>query len=146
MTETVSDTVPQAAHHEWVDLAQRASEAQFAYHVKDAPTISDAEYDSIIRRLNELEEAHPSLRTPDSPTQQVGGAVFSTDFQAVDHLERMLSLDNCFCPEELSAWADAGLAGRQPLGLPLPLRAQDRRARGQPALRAGPARAGPHPR
>ena len=105
MTETVSDTVPQAAHHEWVDLAQRASEAQFAYHVKDAPTISDAEYDSIIRRLNELEEAHPSLRTPDSPTQQVGGAVFSTDFQAVDHLERMLSLDNCFGPEELSAWA-----------------------------------------
>ena len=105
MTETVSDTVPQADHHEWVDLAQRASEAQFAYHVKDAPTISDAEYDSIIRRLNELEEAHPSLRTPDSPTQQVGGAVFSTDFQAVDHLERMLSLDNCFGPEELSAWA-----------------------------------------
>lgn len=105
MTETVSDTVPQAAHHEWVDLAQRASEAQFAYHVKDAPTISDAEYDSIIRRLNELEKAHPSLRTPDSPTQQVGGAVFSTDFQAVDHLERMLSLDNCFSPEELSAWA-----------------------------------------
>jgi len=105
VTETVSDTVPQAAHHEWVDLAQRASEAQFAYHVKDAPTISDAEYDSIIRRLNELEEAYPSLRTPDSPTQQVGGAVFSTDFQAVDHLERMLSLDNCFSPEELSAWA-----------------------------------------
>lgn len=105
MTETVSDTVPQAAHHEWVDLAQRASEAQFAYHVKDAPTISDAEYDSIIRRLNELEEAYPSLRTPDSPTQQVGGAVFSTDFQAVDHRERMLSLDNCFSPEELSAWA-----------------------------------------
>ncbi|HEX5525460.1 MAG TPA: NAD-dependent DNA ligase LigA [Pedococcus sp.] len=105
MTETVSDTVPQAAHHEWVDLAQRASEAQFAYHVKDAPTISDAEYDSIMRRLNELEEAYPSLRTPDSPTQQVGGAVFSTDFQAVDHLERMLSLDNCFSPEELSAWA-----------------------------------------
>ena len=105
MTETVSDTVPQAAHHEWVDLAQRASEAQFAYHVKDAPTISDAEYDSMIRRLNELEEAYPSLRTPDSPTQQVGGAVFSTDFQAVDHLERMLSLDNCFSPEELSAWA-----------------------------------------
>lgn len=105
MTETVSDTVPQAAHHEWVDLAQRASEAQFAYHVKDAPTISDAEYDSIIRRLNELEEAYPSLRTPDSPTQQVGGAVFSADFQAVDHLERMLSLDNCFSPEELSTWA-----------------------------------------
>jgi len=104
VTEIVSD-VPPDLHHEWVELAQRAAEAQFNYHVKDAPTISDAEYDSIIRRLGELEEAYPSLRTPDSPTQQVGGAVFSTDFQAVDHLERMLSLDNCFSPEELSAWA-----------------------------------------
>ena len=104
MTEIVSD-VPPDQHHEWVELAQQAAEAQFNYHVKDAPTISDAEYDAIIRRLGELEEAHPSLRTPDSPTQQVGGVVFSTDFQAVDHLERMLSLDNCFSPEELSAWA-----------------------------------------
>ena len=50
-----------------------------------------------MRRLNALEDAHPSLRTPDSPTQQVGGAIFSTDFTAVDHLERMLSLDNAFC-------------------------------------------------
>ena len=104
MTEIVSD-VPPDQHHEWVELAQQAAEAQFNYHVKDAPTISDAEYDAIIRRLGELEEAHPSLRTPDSPTQQVGGVVFSTEFQAVDHLERMLSLDNCFSPEELSAWA-----------------------------------------
>jgi DNA ligase (NAD+) len=104
VTEIVSD-VPPDQHHEWVELAQQAAEAQFNYHVKDAPTISDAEYDAIIRRLGELEEAHPSLRTPDSPTQQVGGVVFSTEFQAVDHLERMLSLDNCFSPEELSAWA-----------------------------------------
>jgi DNA ligase (NAD+) len=104
VTEIVSD-VPQELHHEWVDLAQRAAEAQFNYHVRDAPTISDAEYDGIIRRLNELEDAYPSLRTPESPTQQVGGAVFSTDFQAVDHLERMLSLDNCFSPDELAAWA-----------------------------------------
>ncbi len=58
-----------------------------------------------MKRLDALEEAHPSLRTPDSPTQQVGGAVFSTDFQAVDHLERMLSLDNAFSAEELAAWA-----------------------------------------
>lgn len=103
MSEIVSE-VPQELHHEWVDLAQRAAEAQFNYYVKDAPTISDAEYDGVIRRLTELEEAYPSLRTPDSPTQQVGGT-FSTDFAAVDHLERMLSLDNCFSPEELAAWA-----------------------------------------
>ena len=105
MTEIVSDTVPEEVHHEWSDLAEQAIAAQFAYHVKDAPTISDAEYDAIVRRLNELEDAYPSLRTPESPTQQVGAAVFSTDFRAVDHLERMLSLDNCFAPEELSAWA-----------------------------------------
>jgi DNA ligase (NAD+) len=105
----------EAARHEWTDLAEQATAAQFAYHVKDAPTISDGDYDALIRRLNELEEAHAELRTPESPTQQVGGAVFSTDFTAVDHLERMLSLDNCFSPEELAAWAarvarDAGSA------------------------------------
>ncbi len=97
--------VPDAARREWSDLAEQASAAQFAYHVKDAPTISDGAYDALIRRLNELETTHPSLRTPDSPTQSVGGAVFSTDFQAVDHLERMLSLDNAFSDEEMRAWA-----------------------------------------
>ena len=72
--------------------------------MRDAPTISDGEYDLLMRRLNALEEAHPSLRTPDSPTQQVGGAIFSTDFTAVDHLERMLSLDNAFSTEEMLEW------------------------------------------
>ena len=115
MSEIVSSTVPQEARHEWAELAEQASAAQFAYHVKDAPTISDGEYDELIRRLNALETDYPELRTPQSPTQQVGGAMFSTDFQAVDHLERMLSLDNCFSPEELAQWAarvtrDAGTA------------------------------------
>lgn len=103
--DPTQSSVPDDVRHEWTDLAEKASAAQFAYHVKDRPTISDAEYDQLIRRLNELEEQYPELRTPDSPTQKVGGAVFSTDFQAVDHLERMLSLDNCFSPEELAAWA-----------------------------------------
>ena len=97
--------IPDDARHEWADLAEQASAAQFAYHVKDAPTISDAEYDRLIRRLQEIEEAHPSLRTPESPTQQVGGAIFSTDFAAVDHLDRMLSLDNAFDADELVDWA-----------------------------------------
>ncbi|CCH77095.1 DNA ligase [Nostocoides japonicum T1-X7] len=101
--ETPAD-VPEEVRAEWADLAEQATAAQFAYHVKDAPTISDAEYDAVIRRLNEMEEAHPSLRTPESPTQQVGGAIFSTDFAAVDHLERMLSLDNVFTEDELRAW------------------------------------------
>ena len=97
--------IPTEALHEWSDVAQDALSAQFNYHVRDAPTISDADYDRMIRRLNELEEQYPTLRTPESPTQLVGGATFSTEFQAVDHLERMLSLDNCFSPEELAAWA-----------------------------------------
>ncbi|WP_404349421.1 NAD-dependent DNA ligase LigA [Phycicoccus jejuensis] len=113
MSETPTDpaaqepaaTVPDEVRHEWETLAEEARGHQFAYHVKDAPTVSDGEYDALMKRLNALEDEHPSLRTPDSPTQQVGGATFSTDFTAVDHLERMLSLDNAFSAEELAAWA-----------------------------------------
>lgn len=102
--DQATDVVPDDVRHEWETLAEEARGHQFAYHVKDAPTVSDGEYDVLIRRLNALEDDHPSLRTPDSPTQQVGGAVFSTDFQAVDHLERMLSLDNAFSTEEMLEW------------------------------------------
>ena len=110
-----ADAVPDDVRHEWEELAEEARGHQFAYHVKDAPTVSDGEYDALMKRLTALEEAHPSLRTPESPTQQVGGAVFSTDFQAVDHLERMLSLDNAFSAEEMLEWnarveRDAGQA------------------------------------
>jgi DNA ligase (NAD+) len=59
----------------------------------------------MMRELEEIEQAHPELRTPDSPTQSVGGT-FSTDFAAVDHLERMMSLDNAFSEDELAAWAE----------------------------------------
>ncbi|GGL41448.1 NAD-dependent DNA ligase LigA [Phycicoccus endophyticus] len=100
-----ADAVPDDVRHEWGVLAEEARGHQFAYHVRDAPTVSDGEYDALMRRLTALEEAHPGLRTPDSPTQQVGGAVFATDFTAVDHLERMLSLDNAFSADELAAWA-----------------------------------------
>ena len=106
--------IPSEARHEWSDLAEQARAHQFAYYVQDAPTISDGEYDALMRRLQALEERFPGLRAPDSPTQQVGAAAFSTDFQAVDHIERMLSLDNAFSADELRAWAarvtrDAGV-------------------------------------
>ncbi|OBK55219.1 NAD-dependent DNA ligase LigA, partial [Mycobacterium kubicae] len=78
---------------------------QFRYYVRDAPIITDAEFDQLLRRLEALEAEHPELRTPDSPTQLVGGAGFATDFEPADHLERMLSLDNAFSAEELGAWA-----------------------------------------
>ncbi len=89
----------------WQELAEEVRGHQFRYYVKDAPVVSDAEFDTLLRELAALEEAHPELRTPDSPTQLVGGAGFATDFASADHLERMLSLDNVFDSDELSAWA-----------------------------------------
>ena len=97
------DPVPPEAREEHQRLAELVEDARWRYYVLDAPTMSDAEFDAALRRLGELEEQHASLRTPGSPTQKVGGAV-STEFTAVDHLERMMSLDNAFSVEELLAW------------------------------------------
>ncbi|BBA89513.1 MULTISPECIES: NAD-dependent DNA ligase LigA [Mycobacterium] len=90
---------------QWQELAEQVREHQFRYYVRDAPVITDAEFDELLRRLEALEEQYPELRTPDSPTQLVGGAGFATEFEPVEHLERMLSLDNAFNTEELTAWA-----------------------------------------
>ncbi|HRD63534.1 MAG TPA: NAD-dependent DNA ligase LigA [Nocardioides sp.] len=84
-------------------LAEQIEEARWRYFVLDDPTLDDADYDHRMRRLQELEEQFPELRTPDSPTQKVGGAV-STEFTAIDHLQRMESLDNVFSVEELQGW------------------------------------------
>ncbi|WP_089010286.1 NAD-dependent DNA ligase LigA [Micromonospora viridifaciens] len=86
-------------------LSQELTDHQYRYYVLDAPTISDAEFDRQLRELEALEAEYPALRTPDSPTQRVGGT-FSTDFTPVSHAERMLSLDNAFADEELAAWAE----------------------------------------
>ncbi len=87
------------------ELAKLIDEHQYRYYVLDAPTVSDAEYDALLHELEAIEAEHPSLRTPDSPTQRVGGAA-PTTFAPVEHLERMMSLDNVFSDEELGAWAD----------------------------------------
>ncbi|PEG42073.1 DNA ligase (NAD(+)) LigA [Mycolicibacterium agri] len=101
-----SETAPDAdLRRQWQELADQVREHQFRYYVRDAPIISDAEFDELLRQLQALEEKHPELRTPDSPTQLVGGAGFATDFTPAEHLERMLSLDNVFTPDELAAWA-----------------------------------------
>jgi DNA ligase (NAD+) len=89
----------------WQELADDVRGHQFRYYVKDAPVISDGEFDKLLGELTALEEHYPELRTPDSPTQLVGGAGFATEFTSADHLERMLSLDNVFTPDELAAWA-----------------------------------------
>ena len=94
-----------AARHRWTALADEIRGHQFAYYVRDAPTVSDAEYDLLLRRLMALEDAYAEygLRTPDSPTQMVGGT-FSTDFAEAQHVERMLSLDNAFSLDEVAGW------------------------------------------
>ncbi|GAA2683111.1 NAD-dependent DNA ligase LigA [Streptomyces aculeolatus] len=85
-------------------LAEQIEEHRFRYYVT-TPVISDADFDKLLRELEGLEEEHPELRTPDSPTQKVAGA-YETEFTSVQHRERMLSLDNAFTDEELDAWAD----------------------------------------
>ncbi|MCR4295516.1 MAG: NAD-dependent DNA ligase LigA [Elusimicrobia bacterium] len=83
------------------------------YYELQAPTIADAEYDALQARLKALEEAHPELRSPDSPTQKVGGAVAST-FAPVRHARPMLSLDNTYNEDEIRAWGDRVLKNLPP--------------------------------
>ncbi|MBB3661515.1 MULTISPECIES: NAD-dependent DNA ligase LigA [Prauserella salsuginis group] len=104
VAEDIKD-VPADVREEHAALTEEVKGHQFRYYVLDSPTISDGEFDTMLRRLEELERDYPGLATPDSPTQKVGGT-FSTEFVAHDHLERMLSLDNAFDVDELRAWVD----------------------------------------
>ncbi|MER6328910.1 NAD-dependent DNA ligase LigA [Streptomyces sp. NPDC001034] len=97
--------VPAEARDRHAQLAEQVEEHRFRYYVKDAPVISDAEFDQLLKSLEALEERYPELRTPDSPTQKVAGS-YETEFTAVEHRRRMLSLDNTFNDDELAAWAD----------------------------------------
>ena len=92
-----------AARHRHAELSVEITEHDHRYFVLDSPLVSDAEYDLLKRELIALEERYPELRTPDSPTQKVGGGI-ATLFTAVEHLERLLSLDNAFSEEELASW------------------------------------------
>ena len=85
------------------ELRARLRDALYRYHVLSDPDISDAEYDELFRELERLEQDYPDLRTDDSPTQTVG-AVQAGAFAPVAHRVPMLSLDNAFSTEELSAW------------------------------------------
>ncbi|MFE4050832.1 NAD-dependent DNA ligase LigA [Streptomyces sp. YIM B13518] len=101
--ETTS--VPAEAREKHARLAERIEEHRFRYYVNDAPVISDADFDRLLRELEALEEGHPELRTPDSPTQKVAGA-YETEFTSVEHRSRMLSLDNTFNDDDLAAWVE----------------------------------------
>ena len=84
-------------------LRTQIHDANHRYHDLDDPAITDADYDAFVRELRALEERHPDLVTPDSPTQQVGGHVSAT-FAEVVHRVPMQSLDNAFTDAELIAW------------------------------------------
>jgi DNA ligase (NAD+) len=84
-------------------LRREVEHHAYLYYVLDRPEIGDAEYDRLLRELQELEERHPELRTPDSPTQRVGGEPLK-EFAQVRHLQPMLSLANARNIEELLAW------------------------------------------
>ena len=85
------------------DLRQKIEKANYEYYILDQPTLDDAAYDALLRELIEIEEAHPELVTPESPTQRVGIAP-STRFAPVQHASPMLSLSNVFDEAELRAF------------------------------------------
>ena len=93
------------ARHRMTELINEIRDHQFKYYVLDQPTITDAQFDALLRELQTLEEKNPELREPDSPTQHVGGG-FSTQFEQRDHIEKMMSLDNVFDTDELAQWFD----------------------------------------
>ena len=100
-----TDPIGAKTRRRWQELAEEVRGHQFRYYIKDAPVISDAEFDKLYNELVALEGRYPELKVPDSPTQLVGGAGFATEFTPAEHLERMLSLDDVFNAEELIAWS-----------------------------------------
>ncbi|MBV9109846.1 MAG: NAD-dependent DNA ligase LigA, partial [Gemmatimonadetes bacterium] len=99
----MTDPAPSSPAARAAELRETLERASHQYYVLDAPALSDFEYDRLFRELKEIEEAHPELRTPDSPTQRVG-AEPASKLEKTEHLAPMLSLDNAFGPDELMAW------------------------------------------
>jgi DNA ligase (NAD+) len=102
---TAPPVAPPAIKERHAELSTELEEHQYRYHVLDRPIITDGEYDALMRELNKLEESYAELRTPNSPSQRVGGT-YNTSFAPAVHAERMYSLDNAFSEEELTAWAE----------------------------------------
>ena len=92
------------------ELVDLINNHRASYYQSNTSLISDSDYDKLMRELEQLESNHPELITGDSPTQTVGGEVSQT-FEPVEHLERMMSLDNVFSEEELDAWLEKSGGG-----------------------------------
>ncbi len=93
------------AKEEVLQLTKQLNEANYRYYVLDDPTMEDFEYDRLLRRLEELEAAHPELVAPDSPTRRVGGLALS-QFEKVEHPVPLESLQDVFSLEELAEFTD----------------------------------------
>jgi len=93
------------AANELMRLAKAIARHDRLYHAEDAPEISDPEYDALVRRNAELEEAFPHLIRPDSPSRKIGHEIAASPLSKVRHEVRMMSLDNAFSPEEVEEWA-----------------------------------------
>ena len=113
--EAETHTPSEAVREEYEVLVEEVRKHRFAYYQEDAPIISDAEFDELYRRLETIEALHPELVANDSPTQEVGGEV-SAAFAAVEHLQRMYSLEDVFSLEELEAWVAKAEANITKLG------------------------------
>jgi DNA ligase (NAD+) len=100
----VSGLTPSDAHAQAAELRDRITELADAYYARNELLVADAEYDELMRRLDEIEREFPEVQSQDSPTQLVGGSADSTLFDPVVHIERLYSLDNVFSVEELSEW------------------------------------------
>ncbi|WP_309818317.1 NAD-dependent DNA ligase LigA [Pseudarthrobacter sulfonivorans] len=113
---TEPEAVPSGSvREEYENLVDLVRKYRFAYYQEDEPLVSDAEFDDLFRRLEEIEALHPELVANDSPTQEVGGEV-SAAFAAVEHLQRMYSLEDVFSLDELEAWITKAEAGITKLG------------------------------
>lgn len=96
--------IPEEVRLQVRELRSRINYHDYRYYVLDDPEISDAEYDRLMRKLQELEEKYPPLLTPDSPTQRVGGTLLPKTFDPIPHTVPMLSLGNAFDGNEVEEW------------------------------------------
>ena len=102
-------TADETAQQRIAELTAQIEQARVDYYEHDAPTMADAEYDELEKELRALEEANPQLAAEDSPTRTVGGAA-AAGLPAIDHAERMQSLDNVFSTDELRQWCEHAAA------------------------------------
>jgi DNA ligase (NAD+) len=118
--EVQANEIPSdALRDEYEQLTEDVRRYRYAYYNEDAPLVSDAEFDQLYRRLEEIEALHPEMVANDSPTQEVGGEV-SAAFTPVQHLQRMYSLEDVFSLDELQVWVSRASSSVEKLG-----RAQD---------------------